>query len=1358
MASFKINLTSTIRKWSYALAVTAIMITVTALMAVTSACGSDNAPDPYGEQPVEKDQTERSPIPTIELPPTRPPLEIPPTEIPGTPAPEPTPQPGEAEPPSSTPTPPATDGGDIVGLAVGYAHEVPGQRYPVLKVRPGQAIKLRGYALYADGTYGPIPKDPLRIPTFVLAETPRLRLHPGNILEVLAPVRTKITLSWDEMVHTVEVRADPHPSQTAERLTGMTIHPEVITLTAQGETQALTASGTFVEGSTGPLPILPGAGIGYSSTDTNVAEVSYDGILTALNAGSTDVRAHFGPHRTETPARATVTIQREDPPASDQECLFPNPEQRGTSIPANRLKVTLNPAHNREETIAEVAERLGAAPAGQAPRSTLHVIEFPCPGVPEDERPAVLKELALLLMEQPEVVLAEHMIQRTPTPPPTAVPSGAMNVQVPTVPNSAGDLTVRMDTDPRHIRLQPGESWGLRTIILQQTNRSTEQLPLDSIGLTFQIAPMGDDHPRVPYLDLITVDDNGMISAGRRAPTSSVLLRARYLGHTVNLRVDIRGGNGPGSMNALDCAGPGSFGDLMIEFKQGTRGDQQDQITRDLLGTTTHNHPAFNGSIARVPCDSPGDMTQAVADALGNRAVANAYPYIPTPGDAAHELWRPAFPTGGDHITMDVGDMKPIEPMSLWDTGSLQPMTQEERDCVLFQYTGDPTVASVDPRTGAVTGHRPGYGMVTVESCGYGPPVTVYINVYSKVRTQPSAGPTLNEIRIETNDRQVLLRAGDSEPISIWAAYNNGQEVLLDPQDDEVEFATNRVQVQQDETGWNLTYPREDGTEEPSNERITTTYRNVTTETTVLLRPAIEAPPDVDEQCRYSASGIAKLVTADTVAVHMDRRARTEGDAYRTAQALGATIIGRSTHQDWNAQTQYLLRFPCNTGADLQDFQERAAAHAGVLNMRHHPENPAGSKISEIEAGPDITMQLGLSAELEIRAHLFDGTIRPVPESEQSKIQLISYDESIVTAHQNREFQAQRTGRTSVGVLYEDLADWATVTVLPAPIDDQCVFRTTLSGDDGATIIEAEDLREISFTLQKEHGEVTAEELATALGRTLDEGPEGPEETPTWRAQRSITCQNGMGPQEPTIEELRAELSDLRADPRVTDASFTTEHVTLALAEKPRPPAPADFGWLEAPPAGQELQGLAVQIIGADRIYPSDRVQFIIGGDYGDDVVAALPQGLADTLTVMPLTEATLFVGPNADGGSTITALRPGNGQLRFEIEGYRKTVGMTVQEDMIKMPDLATGCEADIGGTMVAHDQAAITMNDGHGTEDAKAVATDSGSVVIWTDPDEGTHLLERACLSFEEGREWAELLASRYDAVDDAHLHVPE
>ena len=667
-------------------------------------------------------------------------------------------------------------------------------------------------------------------------------------------------------------------------------------------------------------------------------------------------------------------------------------------------------------------------------------------------------------------------------------------------------------------------------------------------------------------------------------------------------------------------------------------------------------------------------------------------------------------------------------------------------------------MASVDPRTGAVTGHRPGYGMATVESCGYGPPITAYINIYSTVRTQPTAGPTLNEIRIETKDRQVLLRAGDSEPISIWAAYNNGQEILLDPQDDQVEFATNRVQVQQDDTGWNLTYPGEDGTEEPSNERITTTYQNVTTQTTVLLRPAIEAPPDVDEQCRYFASGIARLVTADTVAVHMDLRARTESDAYRTAQVLGATIIGRSTHQDWNAQTQYLLRFACNSSADLQDFQERAAADADVLNLRHHAENPAGSKISEIEAGPDITMQLGVSAELEIRAHLFDGTIRPVPESEQSKVQLVSYDESIVTAHQNREFRAKRTGRTSVGVLYKDLTDWATVTVLPAPIDDQCVFRTTLPGDDGTATIQTEDLREIRFTLQEEHGEATATELATALGRTLAEGTEGPEETPTWRAQRSITCQNGMAPLEPTTNKLRAELSDLRADPRVTDASFATEHVTLTLAEAPRPPAPEDFGWMEAPPAGRELQGLAVQIIGPDRIYPSDRVKFIIAGDYGDDVIAALPQKLADTLAVMPVTEATLFVGSNASGGSTITALRPGNGQLRFEIEGYRKTVGLTVQEDMMKMPDLATGCGADVGGTMVAHDQAAITMNNGHGTEDAKAVATDSGAVVIWTNLDGRTHLLERACLSFEEGREWAELLASRYDAVDDAHLHVPE
>ena len=93
-----------------------------------------------------------------------------------------------------------------------------------------------------------------------------------------------------------------------------------------------------------------------------------------------------------------------------------------------------------------------------------------------------------------------------------------------------------------------------------------------------------------------------------------------------------------------------------------------------------------------------------------------------------------------------------------------------------------------------------------------------------------------------------------------------------------------------------------------------------------------------------------------------------------------------------------------------------------------------------------------------------------------------------------------------------------------------------------------------------------------------------------------------------------------------------------------------------------------------------------------------------------------------------------------------------------MKAPDLATNCIAEIGGTLVAHDQAVITMEDGFGPEDAKAVAVDSGGVVIWTDPDGRTHLLERACLSFEEGQEWAELLASRYDAVADAHLHIPE
>ena len=157
----------------------------------------------------------------------------------------------------------------------------------------------------------------------------------------------------------------------------------------------------------------------------------------------------------------------------------------------------------------------------------------------------------------------------------------------------------------------------------------------------------------------------------------------------------------------------------------------------------------------------------------------------------------------------------------------------------------------------------------------------------------PNAGPTLDEIRIETKDRQVLLRAGDSEPIRIWAAYNNGQEVLLEPEDDQVEFTTNRVRVRQDRSGWSLMFPSDEETQEAFNERVTVTYRNVTSRTTVLLRPAIEAPPNTDEQCRHRVAGIPDPVTADTVAVHMDRRTRTEREAGQTAETLGATLPGR---------------------------------------------------------------------------------------------------------------------------------------------------------------------------------------------------------------------------------------------------------------------------------------------------------------------------------------------------------------------------------------------------------------------------------------------------------------------------------
>ena len=1347
MAPHKTILTSIMRTVCHVLAVTAVM-------AAIAACGGDEPSDLYGEQPAEGGTTVQSPIPTLVLPPTQPPLETPEPQTPEPPGPQTTPQPGRAEPRLPTPTPPAAEDGTIVELAVGYAQHVPGRRHPVLKATAGQVLKLRAYARYDDGTYGPIPKDPLRIPTFSVPENPRLRLHPGNTLEVLAPVRARITLSWDTMVHTFEVQADPEPNQTADQLTGVTVRPTVINLTAPGETRTLRTGGLFEDGSTGPLPLFPGAGITFSSSEPDVAEVSYDGTLTASSTGATEIRVHFGPHITETPAHATVLIPREDPRPQDTACLYPHPDQEGMSISANRLKVTLYPEHNTEQTAAAVADRLRGTPIGQDRARTLHVIEFACPNVPQEGLQDTLNELALLLMEQTEVEFIEHLILRTPTSTSTPSPSEPPADQAPTAPNSAGDLTVRMEIDPQHIRLQPGEHWQLRKIILHQNNRSTERLPLDSIGLTFDIAPIGDDHPELPYLQLVRVDETGAISAGRTAPTSSVIMRAHYLGHTANLQVDIRAGDGPGSMNALDCAKRNSTGALMIEFRPGTNDQDRDQLTDDLGAATVYDYPAFNGRTVTIACDSPMDMTQAVAKALEHRAVAYAYPYIPTPGDAAQELWQPALPAEQKRIILEMNETRLIEPMGRRTNGTVQPLTEEERDCVFFDDdAGDPGVASVDTMTGAVTSHEPGYASVTVDSCGSGPPLTVHIYVDSYIEEEPETGPVLHELRIETQEGPVLLRPGDSEPISIWAVYQNGQEVLLQPGEDQVEFTTARVQVHQDETGWSLAYPNDQQTEDAFNERITVTHQGATTQRTVLLRPGIDPAPIVDEQCRYPAFGTTTLVTANTVAVHMDRRTRTEREGNRTARALGAEVIGRSTHQDWKERSQYLLAFVCETDGDLHAFHQRATNHEGVLNLRHHPESPGGSRIWELDAGPDVTLEQGTSHNLEVRAHLFDGTIRPVPEDEKSKVKATSHDDTIITAGEGHQVHAHRTGRTSVEIQYEDLLDWATVTVLPAQIDDQCVARTVLVTDGQRTIVQAQDLTEIRFTLQKDHGLPAASQLAAGLGRTISEEASGLDAAPAWRAHREMECRNGTAPEQPGIRELQAQVSGLRADPRVRDASFTTSHTTLELTQGTGPETPADFGWDAEPPAGRELQGLVVQIIGADRIYPSNRLRFLVGGDYGDDLTAPLSPDIAESFTVTSLTETTLLVG----AGDLITALRPGDGRLRFEVSGHRKTVGITVQEDLIKGPELGTGCVTDVGGIMVAHDQAAVTMEDGSGTEEAKAVATDSGGVVIWTNPDGRTHLLERACLSFEEGVAWAELLASRYDSVADAHLHVP-
>ncbi len=148
--------------------------------------------------------------------------------------------------------------------------------------------------------------------------------------------------------------------------------PRIITLNGAGGSQRLTVQGFYSDGSIGELEADSGAAFSYTSSDSEVVQVSSDGVVSSIKAGGADITVTYGDFDSTVPVLVWGEVRRIPP--IDPERLLPIDDD-GTAIVLNRVMARLEPGYSVEDA-AEVAASIGGEVVFEFRTFPGYVIDF----------------------------------------------------------------------------------------------------------------------------------------------------------------------------------------------------------------------------------------------------------------------------------------------------------------------------------------------------------------------------------------------------------------------------------------------------------------------------------------------------------------------------------------------------------------------------------------------------------------------------------------------------------------------------------------------------------------------------------------------------------------------------------------------------------------------------------------------------------------------------------------------------------------------------------------------------------------------------------------------------------------------
>ena len=148
--------------------------------------------------------------------------------------------------------------------------------------------------------------------------------------------------------------AQPPSAEAGVRMVDIVTTPRIITFDNPGESQQLTVQGFYSDGSAGDLEGDPTATLSYTSSDSSVAQVSSDGVVTGILAAGADIVVRYGDFNAEVPVLVFGPVRR-IPPIDPERVL--EIDDDGSAIVLNRVMARLLPGYG--PAAAQVAASIG---------------------------------------------------------------------------------------------------------------------------------------------------------------------------------------------------------------------------------------------------------------------------------------------------------------------------------------------------------------------------------------------------------------------------------------------------------------------------------------------------------------------------------------------------------------------------------------------------------------------------------------------------------------------------------------------------------------------------------------------------------------------------------------------------------------------------------------------------------------------------------------------------------------------------------------------------------------------------------------------------------------------------------------